>query len=151
MKVEQKPVKQKDVFTRYPAVRLDTAPDTFIETYVASTWYRRFRGLLGKRPLEEHEGLLLLPCRSIHTFGMRYAIDVVFLGAQSRILAIERHIRRGRVLRCRRAYATLELLSGSARHYGLQPGQHLLQEQSSSGQSLTTQKSNRNPTGRHPV
>ena len=38
----------------------------------------RMRGLLGRPPVQPGEGLLLTPCKQVHTFGMRYPIDVVF-------------------------------------------------------------------------
>lgn len=46
---------------------------------VAATPWRRLRGLLGCRELAPGTGLLLIPCRAIHTVGMRFPIDVVFL------------------------------------------------------------------------
>ncbi|WP_207308879.1 DUF192 domain-containing protein [Marinobacter salicampi] len=127
-------MKQRNVFARYPSIRLLAGQNAVIETYLARTWPRRFRGLLGKRALCQNEGLLLSPCRSIHTFGMPYAIDVVFLDEQARILAIEPHVQKGRVLKCSPAHATLELRSGAARRHGLQVGQCL--REASIGQSL---------------
>ena len=55
---------------------------------VASGWWSRFRGLLGTSELEPGQGLLLTPCRSVHTWGMRYPIDVVFLDREGRSVAV---------------------------------------------------------------
>ena len=44
-----------------------------------SNFLERMRGLLGSSPLTENEGLLITPCSSVHTIGMRYPIDLVFL------------------------------------------------------------------------
>jgi len=52
----------------------------------AATFLTRARGLLFVSRLEEGEGLLLEPCASIHTLGMRFAIDVAFLDEEGRIL-----------------------------------------------------------------
>lgn len=126
--MEQREVKKRDTFARYPSMRLVAGPDAVIEAYLARTWYRRFRGLLGKRALHRNEGLLLSPCRSIHTFNMPYAIDVAFLDEQARIVAIELNVPRGRMLKCSHAHATLELLSGSAGRHGLHVGKYLRED-----------------------
>ena len=49
--------------------------------HVARSFLQRARGLLGRAPLAADEALLIRPCSSIHTFGMRFAIDVVFIDA----------------------------------------------------------------------
>lgn len=53
---------------------------------VADSWWRRLRGLLARSCLEDGEGLLLLECGSVHTVGMTYPIDVVFLDARGRVV-----------------------------------------------------------------
>ncbi|MBI3543185.1 MAG: DUF192 domain-containing protein [Deltaproteobacteria bacterium] len=47
---------------------------------VADTIVSRFKGLMGRPSLDAGHGLLIEPCNSIHTFFMRFAIDVVYLG-----------------------------------------------------------------------
>jgi uncharacterized membrane protein (UPF0127 family) len=52
---------------------------------------------------------LLIPrCRSIHTFGMRFALDIAFLDAEGRVLRLERDVPPCRVVACRGAAAVLE-------------------------------------------
>lgn len=46
---------------------------------VADSWWNRLRGLLARPPIREGQGLLLLECRSVHTVGMTYSIDVAFI------------------------------------------------------------------------
>jgi uncharacterized protein len=53
---------------------------------VAHTHWERLVGLLGKRALPEGEGLLLQGTRSIHTIGMHFAIDVIYLDSANRVL-----------------------------------------------------------------
>jgi uncharacterized protein len=53
---------------------------------VADSWWRRLRGLLARPPLKKGEGMLLLRCSSVHTMGMRRAIDVLFLDADGRVV-----------------------------------------------------------------
>ena len=51
----------------------------------ADTFFARARGLLGRPALSPGEGLWIDPCSSIHMFGMRFAIDVLFLDADRRV------------------------------------------------------------------
>jgi uncharacterized membrane protein (UPF0127 family) len=60
---------------------------------LALTPLTRLRGLIAHPPLERGEGLLLRPCRGIHTWFMRYPIDVIFLDAEGRIVALAPNMR----------------------------------------------------------
>ncbi len=74
----------------------------------------RMRGLLGRRPLREGEGLLLAPCNGIHTFGMRYAIDVIFLDRAGRVARAARRVVPGRMIPfVRGAARAIELPAGT--------------------------------------
>ena len=59
----------------------------------------RARGLIGRPPLADGEALVLTPGRQVHTFGMRYAIDVVFCDADWRVRRVVRGLRPRRVTR----------------------------------------------------
>ena len=54
----------------------------------ADSWLSRFRGLLGRPEPEAGEGLLLVPCGSVHMLGMRYAIDVALLNRERRVVSL---------------------------------------------------------------
>jgi uncharacterized membrane protein (UPF0127 family) len=56
---------------------------------LATTFWRRFRGLQLRRELPRGSGLLLVPCRSIHTHWMRFAVDVAMIGDDGITLAVE--------------------------------------------------------------
>ena len=56
--------------------------------YRTTNAWERLRGLLGRAPLGRDEGLLLEPCGSIHTFLMRYPIDVVYLTRGMHVLEV---------------------------------------------------------------
>lgn len=62
------------------------------EARVASSLGQRMKGLLGRSGLSVNEALILKPCSSIHTFGMRFPIDVLFLGRNMRVIKIIQHI-----------------------------------------------------------
>jgi len=61
----------------------------------ADTFWTRLRGLLGAPPLRSGEGLLLEPCRAVHMYGMKQALDVAFLGADGRVVAMYHDLRPG--------------------------------------------------------
>ncbi|SEA12398.1 hypothetical protein SAMN02745687_01845 [Lachnospiraceae bacterium NK3A20] len=56
---------------------------------MADTFGTRFRGLMGEEKLPEGEGLLLKGCSAIHCCFMKFPIDVIYLDAQNRVLAVE--------------------------------------------------------------
>ncbi len=77
-------------------------------------------GLLGREKLEKGEGLLLLACQSVHTWGMRFAIDVVFLDKQWRAVALYRSLGPSRMTRIHwQARSVLELPAGTIQQHGL--------------------------------
>lgn len=80
------------------------------------------RGLLGRRELKSGEGLLLRPALSVHTFFMRFPIDVVFLGRDGKILKVARSLKPWRAASQRGAKAVLELAAGETDRRGIQPG-----------------------------
>ena len=63
------------------------------EAAVAAKSWSRMRGLLGRRQLEPGEGLLLVPCRGVHTFGMAYPIDVVHLDDEGLVRLVVRRLK----------------------------------------------------------
>ncbi|HEX2088113.1 MAG TPA: DUF192 domain-containing protein [Solirubrobacteraceae bacterium] len=77
---------------------------------LAATPLARARGMLGREP----QPLLLAPARSVHTCGMRFPIDVVFLDAELRVVRVVRGLRPWRLAGARRARAVLELPAGGA-------------------------------------
>lgn len=82
-------------------------------------------GLLGRASLPEDEGLLLAPAWSIHTWGMRFPIDVVFIDRDERVLRIVPAMRPWRVVSHWHAHAVVELAAGRARALGLHEGRRL--------------------------
>jgi uncharacterized membrane protein (UPF0127 family) len=88
---------------------------------LAVTTRARLRGLLGRRP--GPTALLLAPCRSVHTFGLRRPIDVVFLDADLTVVRVVQRLRPNRVASARGAVAALELMPGAAT---LRPGERLV-------------------------
>ena len=55
---------------------------------IAGSFFKRLKGLLGKNSLGVGQGLIIYPCNSIHTMGMRFPIDVLFLNCQGRVVKL---------------------------------------------------------------
>ncbi len=91
----------------------------------AATSRERRTGLLGRSRMEEGEGLWIVPCEAVHTFGMKFAIDVVFLSRAQRVLKIRENLPPWRIAVCLRAYSVLELPAGTVRRTGTEVGDEL--------------------------
>jgi uncharacterized protein len=88
-----------------------------VEIIVAESRRARLLGLAFRRAPPPGWGLLLPRCRSVHTFGMRFPIDVVFLDRWGWPIDIRRAVPPRRVVSCRRAAAVIELRAGDADRY----------------------------------
>ena|SRR2546425_586365 len=86
-----------------------TSGGTAIE---ATTLASRLLGLAFLRELPSEYALLIPRCRSVHTFGMRFRLDVVFLDERGRAIRVELDVPAWRILVCRRAFAVLEARAG---------------------------------------
>lgn len=71
----------------------------------------RARGLLGRRGLPPRHGLWL-PTRSVHTFGMGFALDLVWIDRDGAVVRVDAGVRPGRVRTCLRASGVIELAAG---------------------------------------
>ncbi len=78
---------------------------------VATTLPSRLLGLALLRRDRAGPGLLIPRCRSVHTFGMRFPIDVLFLDERDRVIELRRSVPPCRLIRCPGAMAVLELPS----------------------------------------
>ncbi len=95
----------------------------------ADTFLLRLKGLIGRGGLGPGEGLWISPCRCIHSFGMRFPIDAVFVGRDGRGAGLCEGFRRGRVSRFfRAARGVLELPEGTIAGTGTRVGAAVLLE-----------------------
>lgn len=82
---------------------------------IADSFFTRLMGLMYRKELEENTGLLLRPCSQIHTFGMKFAIDAVFLNKGGYVLSIMTKIEPHRILPyIPKSRQVLELNAGEA-------------------------------------
>jgi uncharacterized membrane protein (UPF0127 family) len=85
----------------------------------------RMRGLLGRSELPLGEGMLLRRAPAVHTFFMRFAIDVVFLDRDMVVIGIESNVAPWRIVGRRHASAVLELPAGEGVQRGIRSGERL--------------------------
>lgn len=99
--------------------------ETIATVWHATGYFARLRGLLG-RTISQDGGLLLTPCSAIHTIGMGYTIDALYLDKQGRVLRIDESIAPGKLMPQQRgARHVLELPDGSAKRRALAAGDTL--------------------------
>jgi uncharacterized membrane protein (UPF0127 family) len=106
--------------------RLERLPRTVLADdaviHQANTLATRLLGLAFLRELPSGHALFIPSCRSIHTFGMRFPIDVAFVDEHAMTIRIERSVPPRRVLICRSAFAVVESRAGEiARFLGRGP------------------------------
>ncbi|MFJ7083763.1 DUF192 domain-containing protein [Streptomyces griseus] len=87
---------------------------------IAASYRARTRGLLGRDGIEG--AMMLTPCGSVHTFRMRFPIDVAYLDRKFRVLAV-RTMKPGRLgLPRLRARHVVEAEAGAMERWGVRPG-----------------------------
>ena len=89
---------------------------------VADTFFSRLKGLLGSSGLPAGAALVIRPCNSVHTFGMRYPIDVIFVDAAHRVVKTVAAMGPGRMAACRAGRYTVELPAGTMAKDGTAAG-----------------------------
>ncbi|MCC6175032.1 MAG: DUF192 domain-containing protein [Chloroflexi bacterium] len=93
---------------------------------LADWFWPRLRGLLGRTSLAPGEGLVIVPCGSIHMLGMRFAIDVLHLDRDGRILRAVPNLRPWRLGPIvRRSRSVVELPAGTIEASGTQAGDQI--------------------------
>lgn len=85
----------------------------------------RRRGLLGRSSLRHGEGLWIVPCEAVHTFGMQFAIDIVFLDRRNVVRKVKSNVPPWRLSGCLRARSVLELAAGTLKSTPIYPGDTL--------------------------
>jgi len=89
----------------------------------------RKRGLLGRDGMPEDEALIIAPCNGVHTFFMRFAIDIVFVAKDGSVVKARRGVRPWRIALAWRAFAVIEGAPGLIERSGTRPGDRVaLQE-----------------------
>ncbi|WP_366144656.1 DUF192 domain-containing protein [Acidithiobacillus sp.] len=93
------------------------------------TAWERTRGLLGSPAPGRGQGLLIAPCNSVHTMGMSYALDVVFINRLWRVVKVVHVLSPWRFTAALGARFTLEMAGGEADRLGFAAGRLLRWEE----------------------
>ena len=99
---------------------------------LAGSAKKRSKGLLGRNGLGDGEGLWIVPCESVHTFFMRFPIDLVYLDRKHKIKKVRSAVGAWRMSVCLSAHSILELPAGTIRDTQSQRGDSLEFSSSSS-------------------
>ena len=92
---------------------------------IADNGYTRRKGLLGRDSLAPGAGLWIYPCESVHTFAMRFAIDLVYLDRDYVVKKLRSHVPPARLSACLFARSVIELPAGTIEATGTQIGDHI--------------------------
>ena len=108
-------------------VRNETRNTVLADTAaIADTAAKRRTGLLKRDKLGPGEGLWITPCESVHTFFMKFAIDLVYLDRKKRVCKVRHAVPPWRISGCLTAHSVLELPAGAAATSGTEPGDQLV-------------------------
>jgi len=92
----------------------------------AHSHWTRFKGLLGTKSLEDGHGLWIKPCNQVHMFFMKYAIDVVFIDKDHRVVRLVEGLAPGKISpKVPEAQSVIELPVGTIARAGLAEGASL--------------------------
>lgn len=92
---------------------------------LADTSAKRRTGLLKHTELKQGQGLWIVPCESVHSFFMKFTIDVLYLDRAKRVRAIRREMKPWRISACLPAHSVLELPAGTIQMSGTEKGDQL--------------------------
>lgn len=88
----------------------------------ARSFWARLKGLLLTETLQGGQGLLIKPCNSIHTIGMSYSIDALFVNSQDIVIKVAANIKPYRAVACTHSAYVIELPAGILAGTGTQIG-----------------------------
>lgn len=107
-------------------MNLSTGMELASDVRVALRLLARMKGLLGQSCLPAGRALWIRPCKSVHTIGMKFAIDVVFLDGGNRVVAALGNIRPNRLTSFYlKAAGALELPAGTIEATGTGTGDRI--------------------------
>jgi uncharacterized membrane protein (UPF0127 family) len=107
-------------------VRNETRDSILAESAdIADTSAKRQKGLLGRASLAPGQGLWIFPCEAVHTCGMRFPIDVLYLDRKKRVRKLRRAMVPWRFSMCFLAHSVLELPAGVIEQTGTERGDQL--------------------------
>lgn len=108
------------------AINLTNNKELSHKVTIARSLLARMKGLLGRQGLEPGESLWVKPCNSIHTIGMKFPIDAVFLDSRNTVVKVKNELSVNRITGiCFRASSVLEISSGKLKETDTQVGDRI--------------------------
>lgn len=90
---------------------------------LANSFFSRLKGLIGKNELKINEGLCILPCKSVHTFFMKFSIDVIFVDKNGIVCKIAKNLKPYKISKyISKAQYVIELSSGMCNRFKIEIG-----------------------------
>ena len=100
---------------------------TFVtDVEIARDSASRRRGLLGRDSIGSDQAFVIAPCQGVHTFGMRFAIDIIAADRDGRVIKVRSRVSPRRVVFAWTAFAIVELAAGALECSDLRPGDYLV-------------------------
>lgn len=111
------------------AVKSFESKETLIPKALRTTnAWDRMRGLLGRPKLNKEHGLWITPCPSVHTIGMRYPIDIIYMDSDGYVKKVVPNLKPMKISSCLGAFCVLELDAGMAERLEIKEDIKLLWE-----------------------
>lgn len=93
---------------------------------IADTFITRFKGLMLKKNLEEDAAMLIHPCNSVHTFFMKFPLDIIFISKEYEVIYVMENMLPGKTSSfIRKSMGVLELPSGTIEKTNTKKGDFL--------------------------
>lgn len=90
---------------------------------IADSFFRRFMGLMFRKAIADDYALHITPCNQIHMLNMRFAIDVVYLDGEGRVVRIDSNVAPKKICKTvREAKSVIEMNASAAEKYGIRTG-----------------------------
>ena len=97
-----------------------------VNVTVADNLFKRMKGLLGKSEMLSGEALWIKPCMSVHTFGMKFPIDIIFLDKKNKVVSFINNMKPNRLTPLYfSAASALELPAGAIEKRDLNVGDEI--------------------------
>lgn len=108
---------------------LSRSVDLATSAGLADGFLSRLRGLLGRTELTMGEGLVIVPCSSVHMLGMKIPLDVVYLDRQGTVLRVVPNLKPGQLgPHVWKSHSVVELPVGAIEASGTEPGDRVIVE-----------------------
>jgi hypothetical protein len=122
----------REPLSAWTLVNADNGDVLATQVEIAADSLSRRRGLLGRKNLDNHQALILAPCNAVHTWFMRFSIDVIFVDRAGYVTRCCRQVRPWRFVAWR-GFATIELAAGAIERSDTRRQQRLVLRQARLG------------------